>query len=382
MNQTLLNRISVVLCAIGLFVAGVLSLSHLLDREVPCGISSSCEKVTNDPSSFWFGIPIAYYGFIGYVLILAFTVLRMMGPSAKVAQFAKFGFALSITGAIVSIGLQIYSIGFLVAFCPWCFGSALTMLALALVHAFIVQRLSGEPVAVEDVAAKPRLDLGLIALLVIGSGVGIGIQAANFGGAKERQTVKKDIFADKSPKEVLIEGGHSMGEANAPVVVVEFADFYCGACRVSFNKMERLVQGSNGKLRWIYRHFPLYMKEGHEMAIPAALLAEQAAREGKFWTIARTIMTAGTEQFKTPEELVELAVNNGMSRPAATKVLRDSAGMEFDRVYADIELANKLGLELTPSFIVFIGDQEPVMVNAQGLDDLMKSSEVQALIGK
>jgi len=66
---------------------------------------------------------------------------------------------------------------------------------------------------------------------------------------------------------------HIRGNPDAPVTLVEYSDFECPFCKRFHGTLKQLVDRSNGKLRWVYRHFPL--EELH----PAKARKEAAASE-------------------------------------------------------------------------------------------------------
>jgi protein-disulfide isomerase len=66
--------------------------------------------------------------------------------------------------------------------------------------------------------------------------------------------------------------GHSYGNPDAPIVVVEFGDLECPYCRAAAPILRRLVEDSGGAVRQVWRHFPLF--EVHPYGLTAALAAE------------------------------------------------------------------------------------------------------------
>src|SRR3989338_9462456 len=60
---------------------------------------------------------------------------------------------------------------------------------------------------------------------------------------------------------------HIVGNANAKIVIVEYSDLECPFCKVFHNTMHQIVEASNGKVAWVYRHYPiagLHPKAFHE----------------------------------------------------------------------------------------------------------------------
>jgi protein-disulfide isomerase len=74
---------------------------------------------------------------------------------------------------------------------------------------------------------------------------------------------------------------HSIGPAHASVVVVEYGDFECPNCKQAAPAVKLLLRHFEGRIRFVYRHFPL--EEVHPQALQAAEAAESAGVQGKFW---------------------------------------------------------------------------------------------------
>ena len=72
-----------------------------------------------------------------------------------------------------------------------------------------------------------------------------------------------------------------LGPAGAKVTIVEFSDFECPACRVAEPPMRALLKLYDGKVRLVFKHYPL--ERMHHRARPGAIAAECAGRQGKFW---------------------------------------------------------------------------------------------------
>lgn len=74
---------------------------------------------------------------------------------------------------------------------------------------------------------------------------------------------------------------HIRGNKEAPLTIVVFADFQCPYCGRFHNSMKQLLSEYEGKVRWVYRHFPL--SSIHPQAQSAAEASECAAEQDKFW---------------------------------------------------------------------------------------------------
>lgn len=147
---------------------------------------------------------------------------------------------------------------------------------------------------------------------------------------------------------VASDGAPSLGEATAPLTMVEFADFQCPFC-VRFEK-DTLPQLkakyiSTGKLRLVSRRLPLPF---HNFADPAAQAAVCADEQGKFWAMSDRL-------YAVSSELSAAAIDN-----AAT-----AAGLDGDSykacivkgsgkpaVQADGDDAKAAGITGTPTFVL------------------------------
>ncbi len=85
---------------------------------------------------------------------------------------------------------------------------------------------------------------------------------------------------------VDLKNDHVFGEKDAPISVVEYSDFECPFCKRHHPTLQALVDESDGKVNWVYRHYPLSF---HPNAEPAALASECVTEQGgndAFWKFA------------------------------------------------------------------------------------------------
>src|SRR5260221_3771027 len=95
---------------------------------------------------------------------------------------------------------------------------------------------------------------------------------------------------------------HHQGPATAAVTLVQYGDYECPDRRQSTTIVRAVQQQLGEQLRFVYRNFPL--TEIHPHALHAALAAEAAAAQGKFWQMhdyifhhQHTLEDANLEQF-------------------------------------------------------------------------------------
>ena len=88
-----------------------------------------------------------------------------------------------------------------------------------------------------------------------------------------------------------LEDRPTLGPSDAPVTMIEFADFECPYCAHAFNQVETLVNTTyKGKVRLIFKNYPL---AAHPWAKTAAVAAECARLQNPdaFWEFARHFYT-------------------------------------------------------------------------------------------
>lgn len=73
---------------------------------------------------------------------------------------------------------------------------------------------------------------------------------------------------------------HIRGNFNAPITLVEFSDFECPFCGRHFPTLNKILSDYKGKVRLVYKHFPLSF---HPNSQKAAEASECASEQGKFW---------------------------------------------------------------------------------------------------
>ena len=126
-----------------------------------------------------------------------------------------------------------------------------------------------------------------LAIIVAGVLVAGAIMYVGFGGspAQERNTAAVENVAPSAELTISADD-HILGNPDAPVILVEFSDLECPFCKTFHQTMKQVMEeyGGDGKVAWIYRHFPI--DSIHPKARKEAAAAECAAAVGgavKFW---------------------------------------------------------------------------------------------------
>lgn len=144
-----------------------------------------------------------------------------------------------------------------------------------------------------------------------------------------------------------VAGGHIIGPTEAPVTIIEFADFQCPHCQHLARILRDLRQEYPKEIRVVYRNYPL--SGLHPFALEAALAAECAGLQGRFDAYHDVLFewqdSIGTVRWDV------FARHAGVPRIAAfAKCIRDRTTAH--RVEADVAAGERLGVTSTPTVVV------------------------------
>jgi protein-disulfide isomerase len=154
------------------------------------------------------------------------------------------------------------------------------------------------------------------------------------------------------------------GAAEPLLTVVEFSEFQCPACKnFSLQLIPELMKKYEGKIQVVFKHYPL---DFHETALPAAIVAEEVrAQKGDeaFWKFHDLIFAS--QEKLSPEFLNETAKGLGVDMAKLGKILLDENNKHRERIKADTELGDKVGVEGTPFLyingVLFSPDTDDLM---------------------
>jgi uncharacterized membrane protein len=129
--------LSLGLSLVGLGVSAYLTWVKLSGNTASCGNVGDCESVNNSRYAVIGGVPIALFGALSYLVLLALLAAEHRRPQwAEGARLTVFG--VSLIGTLYSAYLTYIEVAVLRAICPYCVVSALAMTAVLIL---CVQRL-------------------------------------------------------------------------------------------------------------------------------------------------------------------------------------------------------------------------------------------------
>ena len=344
-----------------------LSVHHYLvytdiGYESFCAISRAinCDTVSQSPYSIFLGVPVAVWGVAGYcfcILLLPFA----FSASAGKRRMWPLLFTISFVFSVISIIFAVISTLYIRSYCIMCILSY-GINFLLLFYSWLIIRRFGEKEGIikgfwqdiKFVFNKKRLSLSLFApyaVLVISAFVYFPAYW-NLTPPPLSANIPKGMTEDGHP---WIGGSEIGGSENPELVITEFSDYLCFQCRKMHFFLRRFVEKNPGKIRLIYRHYPMdhrynpIVKEPfHIGSGDMALLSIYAAKEGKFWEM--NDMLLGVDISGKKIDIRELAEKTGLDADKLTASRFDNNIRR--NLWFDIRDGLKAGITGTPAYMI------------------------------
>jgi protein-disulfide isomerase len=309
----------------GMLICWLLAARESFGPSFLCPAGGGCDTVLASRYAVLLGVPLPWFGMafygVAFALWLAVSATASRRPRLRLADGILW---LALAGTTFSAGLMMLQFGVLRAFCPLCTASAAIMLAL-LGTALRARRVLAEKDA--GASLPGAVTLALFALL----SSAILLVAARGGDRGAGRIHLLDLAA-----------APSSGPRTARVQLVVFSDFQCHFCRELAPVLHRLRADFPQDLLVVFRHWPL---AAHPRALAAAVAAECAGEQGRFWEYHDRLFAERGEL--DDAKLLTLAGEAGLDQALLAACLR-SGGMRA-RVEASRREAGRLGLEGVPA---------------------------------
>ena len=172
---------------------------------------------------------------------------------------------------------------------------------------------------------------------------------------------------DLTPQMIMQNGSPLLGDPNAKVTIVEFGDYQCTYCHLFHeNTKDALLQQyvNTGKANFVFRDFPLNGPD----SVLAAEAAYCAGDQGKYWQYHDELYNnwAGERTgWVNQKSLDKFATTVGLDLATFDKCL--SSNTYEQKVMDNQKFGENIGIDGTPSFIIFSGTQITKIVGAQPL---------------
>lgn len=142
-----------------------------------------------------------------------------------------------------------------------------------------------------------------------------------------------------------VQDSPTLGPEDAPVTIVEFSDLQCPYCARISSTLKRLLHQYPGRVRWVFKHFPLRIHTDAPLAHEAALAAHG---QGKFWEM-HDLLLSNQGRLKR-DDLMRYARQLDLDLPAFANDL-DSRRLRA-RVLRDSVQGRSLRVDTTPTCFI------------------------------
>lgn len=168
-------------------------------------------------------------------------------------------------------------------------------------------------------------------------------------GYKSEQTARSTQLAEQNRERLVRMHSPTLGEATAPVVIVEFLDPACETCRAFYPLVKEMMAANPDRIRLVLRYAPFHTGSDKVVAV-----LEAARKQGKFWPALEALLATQAEWAPAHTPRVDLVWAH-----------LDGLGLDLERLRADmdtpaiaqviardLEDARALNVTKTPEFFV------------------------------
>ncbi len=191
-------------------------------------------------------------------------------------------------------------------------------------------------------------------------------------GLRRQARITNDLLEHRlSVLDFEAQTGPALGTADAPVTIVEFADFECPYCRTAQTGLKRVIERWPSQVRLVFKHFPL---ESHANAFSAAQAGVCAHGQGRFWAFHDSLFSA--QKPLDDSSLRTEAAAAGLDLAQFDACFRSEESAEAVR--KDVLLGRQAGVEGTPALFV---NRRPVAVTEElysTVEQILGSTQIRA----
>ena len=149
----------------------------------------------------------------------------------------------------------------------------------------------------------------------------------------------------EDPVTISTAGAPFQGPVAAPLTLVEFSDFQCPYCALAVGKLDAVLEAYPGKIKLVFKQFPL---DTHSQASLAAAAAIAAHQQGKFWPMHYALFAHRTNLSR--QSILNLARGAGLDMQRFESDLDSAKTKKI--IASDMEDGDRAGVEGTPSVYI------------------------------
>ncbi|PJZ56426.1 thioredoxin domain-containing protein [Leptospira barantonii] len=379
MNQLSKNKISIVLSALGLILSFLLIQKYYGDPssigESLCNAlseSGSCDKVSESAYSAIRNVPglgdlpIALFGFVFYGFI-GFLFVQSEIKKETAEKNLRLAFYVLVLGLAADLGLFFISVGVIKALCGLCAATYVVTIALIAVNFIDFKSLSDKSIkAVQSSLNGQVLNLLIVVLSffvlgLYGGRISTGGARLVSGAANGEKSIPEQLkeFATTPTVQIDLKDVPVVGDPNAPITIVKYADFNCGHCMHTSKILKSFLSEYDGIIKVAYKNFPLDgncnrlvgRKSPEASSCVAASAALCANQQNKFYPVYTGLYDdneAGV--MHTAVTVSRLAEKNGLKMDQFRSCM--SSPKIRDQISREVDEADKLKINSTPTLFI------------------------------
>ena len=342
---------------LGMVVSFYLAGQHYSDAPALCDAGNlySCSTVNTSEYSELFGIPIAILG-LGHFVALATLANLHNDNEEEYASAGSLLFITSVVAVLYSVVLAVLSKTVIGAWCLFCI-SLYGLNAVGLFGAWKLKQGQGSAISLLSgksfsTAATTFIASAFISVLIITPSE----STSNIGTDSSTSTVDIASVVEELPVALPLDGSEPvMGDRNAQIQLVEFADFECPHCAMVAPQLKALL-ASNSNVNLRFKHYPISNicnpnvgAEGHANACLAATATDCAQKQGKFWEMNSIVFK--NQNYLSRKDIEFMAEAQVQLEMTQFRACLDDVNM-LKGIQSDIQAAETVGVTGTPSVYI------------------------------
>ncbi|HXU63674.1 MAG TPA: thioredoxin domain-containing protein [Polyangia bacterium] len=203
------------------------------------------------------------------------------------------------------------------------------------------------------------------------------MKGAKSGGQAQAQAAAKGPGAGTEVYKIAVADAPTRGSKQPKVTIIEYSDFQCPYCGRARETVDTLMKQYGSDVQLAFKHNPLPF---HQNAMPAALAAEAAREQGKFWEMHDKLFT--NQVHLDRKDIDKYAQDIGLDMGKYKEAMDKEHGKE--RIKNDMAEAEKFGARGTPNFFIngrnFRGAQ-PLEAFKSVVDEEIKKADAKIASG-
>lgn len=322
-----------------------------LEGSQLCNISSylNCGKAIASSYSEFFGIPLAIFGLILNIVILFYVGSHLLATDKTKHATACNAFYLSAFSVAASVVMAIISFTIIKSLCPFCLAAYIfSFITLAACWCM----LPGSLLINRRIVKSLAMALSVFAALSFVFNMVLA-NKYHIKDIQEMVDLRVATWKGKTPIDVTTTSPITAGPADAKMKIVEFADFLCIHCKLSYPKLHLFLK-AHKDVQLQFQAFPL---DGCAGETPGkrcflAMLSHCGNEQNKGWDVQKHLFGNQQANYNLSVDAIQEAVTKDLSLDASQMQACLDKPETLQTIKDQLALGKKLGIKGTPGFFI------------------------------